>query len=39
MGLTEEEAIAYLRSPAAIRERCGQLFTLACKDQSQVLCL
>ncbi len=33
MGLTEEETLAYLRSPAAIRERCGQLFTLACEDQ------
>lgn len=25
--------IAYLRSPRAIRERCGQLFELACNDQ------
>lgn len=31
----EQEAIAYLRSPAAIRERCGQLFDLACQDQLQ----
>lgn len=26
-------AIAYLRTPAAIRERCDRLFTLACADQ------
>ena len=25
--------IAYLRSPTAIRDRCGQLFDLACADQ------
>ncbi len=25
--------VAYLRSPTAIRERCGQLFQLACHDQ------
>ena len=29
----ESAAIAYLRSPIAIRERCGQLFELACADQ------
>ncbi len=28
-------AIAYLRSPIAIRERCGQLFDLACSDKLQ----
>ena len=27
------KAIAYLRSPIAIRERCGQMFTLASEDQ------
>ncbi|MDX2229394.1 MAG: URC4/urg3 family protein [Leptolyngbyaceae cyanobacterium bins.349] len=27
------DAIAYLRSPVAIRERCGYLFDLACADQ------
>ena len=27
------EAIAYLRSPAAIRERCERIFTLACEDK------
>jgi len=26
-------AIAYLRSPTAIRDRCGQLFELACADK------
>lgn len=30
---TEQETIAYLRSPQAIRERCGQLFDLALQDQ------
>jgi len=29
----ERGAIAYLRSPAAIRERCGRLFALACADR------
>jgi len=37
MGLDTErslpDTIAYLRSPIAIRERCGQLFELACTDQ------
>jgi hypothetical protein len=28
-----ESTIAYLRSPIAIRERCTQLFNLACADQ------
>jgi hypothetical protein len=27
------QQIAYLRTPAAIRERCDRLFTLACADQ------
>jgi hypothetical protein len=27
------EAIAYLRSPAAIRERCERIFTLGCEDK------
>lgn len=31
----EQTAVAYLRSPQAIRDRCGQLFHLACEDQSQ----
>ena len=30
---TTPEVIAYLRTPQAIRERCGQLFALACEDQ------
>jgi hypothetical protein len=29
----EQQALAYLRTPAAIRERCDRLFTLACADQ------
>lgn len=29
----DSAAIAYLRSPIAIRERCGQLFDLACADK------
>ncbi len=29
----EQDAIAYLRSPAAIRDRCGYLFELACADR------
>ena len=29
----QRSAIAYLRTPAAIRERCDRLFTLACADQ------
>lgn len=34
-----EEAIAYLRSTAAIRDRCGQVFVLGCEDQlSHFLC-
>jgi hypothetical protein len=28
-----EATIAYLQSPQAIRERCGQLFTLCCEDK------
>jgi len=28
----QRSAIAYLRTPAAIRERCDRLFTLACAD-------
>lgn len=31
----EQDIIAYLRSPQAIRARCGQLFDLACADQLQ----
>jgi Protein of unknown function (DUF1688) len=30
---TASDSIAYLRSPAAIRDRCGQLFDLACADR------
>jgi hypothetical protein len=29
----QRSAIAYLRTPVAIRERCDRLFTLACADQ------
>lgn len=29
----EQECIAYLRSTKAIRERCGQLFEMACDDR------
>ena len=29
----QREAIAYLRSPAAIRDRCSCLFALACEEQ------
>ncbi len=31
--LTASDSIAYLRSPAAIRDRSGQLFDLACADR------
>lgn len=31
----EREVVAYLRSPAAIRDRCGQLFTLAVEGKSR----
>jgi hypothetical protein len=31
----KKELIAYLRSPAAIRERCGQLFALAIEGKSR----
>jgi hypothetical protein len=36
-GLTQKEcdAITYLRSPTAIRERCQRVFTLACANQLQ----
>lgn len=33
MHTDEQQAIAYLRTPAAIRERCDRLYTLACADQ------
>lgn len=35
MSLTqaEQDAIAYLRTPAAIRDRCEQLFALACEGK------
>ncbi len=33
-----EEVIAYLRSPAAIRELCGCLFRLACEDRLKHFC-
>ena len=33
MNNYEQQALAYLRTPAAIRERCDRLFTLACADQ------
>ena len=31
----EREVVAYLRSPAAIRDRCGQLFTMAVEGKSR----
>lgn len=31
--MTEQQAIAYLKTPEAIRERCDRLFTLACANQ------
>jgi len=34
----EGEVIEYLRSPAAIRERCGWLFSLACDDRLSHFC-
>ncbi|WP_026731295.1 URC4/urg3 family protein [Fischerella sp. PCC 9605] len=34
MPREEREVVAYLRSPIAIRERCGQLFTMAVAGQS-----
>lgn len=33
MNNYEQQVIAYLRTPIAIRERCDRLFTLACADQ------
>jgi hypothetical protein len=33
MSNSEQEAIAYLRSPAAIRERCDRIFRLGCEDK------
>jgi hypothetical protein len=33
-----DPTIAYLRSPQAIRERCGQLFELACAGQLHYFC-
>ena len=30
---TQRDAITYLRSPAAIRERCQQVLALACADR------
>ena len=30
---SEQRAIAYLRTPAAIRERCDRLFTLTCAEE------
>ena len=35
MNTDEQQAIAYLRTPAAIRERCDRLFNLACTDSLQ----
>jgi hypothetical protein len=32
---TEEDLVAYLRSPAAIRDRCGQLFTKVVEGNSR----
>lgn len=33
MNTHEQQAIAYLKTPVAIRERCDRLFSLACTDQ------
>lgn len=33
MNTYEQKAIAYLRRPAAIRERCDRIYNLACADQ------
>jgi len=33
MGECEQRAIGYLRTPAAIRERCDSLFTLTCAEE------
>ncbi len=33
MNTYEQQAIAYLKTPVAIRERCDRLFSLACTDQ------
>ena len=35
----EEGEIAYLRSPAAVRDRCGVLFELGCADRLSHFCL
>jgi len=35
LTFVERDAIAYLRSPAAIRERCQQVLGLACADRLQ----
>lgn len=35
ISVAEQQAIAYLRSTQAIRDRCGFLFDLACQDQLQ----
>jgi Protein of unknown function (DUF1688) len=32
---TQRELVAYLRSPEAIRERCGQLFSWVCEGKSE----
>ncbi len=38
MNQTEQELINYLRTPAAIRERCDRLFALACEDKLRYFC-
>lgn len=38
-ALREEGGVAYLRSPVAIRDRCGQLFALGCEDRLSHFCL
>ncbi|MBE9125296.1 MULTISPECIES: URC4/urg3 family protein [unclassified Coleofasciculus] len=36
--MTNDQTLAYLRTPTAIRERCDRLFTLACADELAYFC-
>jgi hypothetical protein len=38
LSLDQQNTIAYLRSPEAIRDRCRHLFRLACEDQLDHFC-